>query len=110
MALMPDFISEAYKKAPLVLFIVPVVYSIANGSFKKAFWFTWVTWSIVIFLNGLFIPSMAVLFEKATGEVADYDGFGFILGLMVGWLPGLIFASGGEFIHNVLYNIFKKER
>jgi hypothetical protein len=84
------------------LFFIPLVYCVYKGDFKKGFRFTWIIWIIVLFVNGMFVPYFAELTAKATGEPVDYDGFGFILGFFVGWLPGLIIAPIGCFIHNLI--------
>ena len=85
----------------LLLFIVLLGYCIYKGNFKKGFWFTWIVWIAVVFVYGIFVPAIATLTAKVTGEPVDYDGFGFILGLFIGWLPALVLASFGGFIHNL---------
>lgn len=87
----------------VLLFAVPLIYSIWKGNFKKAFWFTWIVWSVVVFVYGMFVPAIAHITEKATGEPADWDGFGFIIGIWIGWLPGLILAPIGCFIHDLVF-------
>jgi membrane protease YdiL (CAAX protease family) len=87
-----------------LLFVVPFIYSVWKGNFKKGFWFTWIVWSVVIFVYGMFVPAIAHLTEKATGEMVDSDGcFGDVIGIFIGWLPGLIIAPLGCFLHNLLF-------
>jgi hypothetical protein len=76
----------------LLLFVLPIVYSIYRGNWSKSFRFTWFIWAVVISVFGIFVPAIATLREKATGAPANFDGFGFIIGIVVGWLPGLIIA------------------
>lgn len=92
----------------ILLFIVPSGYCLFKGKFKKGFRFTWIVWSIVIFIYGIFLPGIAILSEKATGEHSDIDGGGFFfcIGIAAGWLPGLIFASVGVLIHKIFMNLF----
>ncbi|MEN6308658.1 MAG: hypothetical protein ABFD91_12980 [Anaerohalosphaeraceae bacterium] len=87
----------------VLLFAVPLIYSIWKGNFKKTFWFTWILWSVLGFLFGLFIPAITSLEAKATGEPWDFDGGGLGLGIFIGWLPGLILAPLGCFIHNLMF-------
>jgi len=93
----------------VLLFVVPFGYCLFKGNFKKGFWFTWIVWGIVVFIYGVFVPGIANLTAKVTGKPVDYDGFGFILGFIGGWSPCLIFASIGEFFHNVFMNIFVRK-
>lgn len=85
----------------VILFFVPFVYSICKGNFKKSFWFTWIVWSVVIFIYGIF--NLGPLIEKATGERPDIACGGFVFGIVLGWLPGLILSSLGCFIHGLLF-------
>ena len=87
----------------VLLFVVPFIYSVWKGNFKRSFWFTWIVWSVVVFVYGIFVPAIAHLTEKATGEPVDFDGCGFLLGISIGWLPGLILAPLGCFLHNLLF-------
>ena len=85
----------------VLLFILPLIYCIYKGNFKKGFWFTWIVWSVVIFIYGITLPAIAVITEKATGIHADISCGGFVLGVFFGWLPALIISSLGGFIHNL---------
>jgi hypothetical protein len=88
----------------VLLFAVPLVYSIWKGNFKRSFWFTWIVWSVAIFIYGMFLPAIFYLTEKATGKpVVDFDGFVFLTGIFIGWLPGLILALLGCFIHGLVF-------
>ena len=86
----------------VLLFLVPLGYCIYKGDFKKGFWFTWIIWILVIFFYGMFVPQIAYLTAKVTGEPVDFDRGGFILGFFFGWLPGLTIAPIGCFIHNLI--------
>jgi len=81
-----------------------------KGNFKKGFWFTWIVWSIVIFIYGIFIPGIAKLSEKATGEYSEVAGGGFLFGIFAGWFPGLIFASVGVLLHKIFMNVFIRKK
>lgn len=87
----------------LLLFVLPVIYSIWRGNWTKSFRFTWFVWVVVIFVFGILAPALANLTEKLTGEPADVGGFGFIGGIVIGWLPGIIFASIGTWVHGLIW-------
>jgi len=89
--------------ALILLFAVPFIYSVWKGNFKRCFWFTWIVWGVVIFIYGLFFPAIAILRAKVTGEPVDFDGFGFVLGIFIGWVPGLILAPLGCFFHDMFF-------
>lgn len=92
----------------VLLFVVPFLYCVTNGNFKKGFWFTWIVWSVVVFLFGISLPYWAEIRERATGEPTDIMCGGFVLGILTGWLPGLMFAYVGKFLHNILVKLFLK--
>jgi uncharacterized membrane protein YqaE (UPF0057 family) len=94
----------------VLLFVVPFGYCLLIGNLKKGFWFTWIVWSVVIFVFGMLLPTLAVLRERATGTQSDIMCGGFVLGILTGWLPGLIFASIGEIFHNVFVKILSKNK
>jgi hypothetical protein len=85
-----------------LLFVVPFIYSVWKGNFKRCFWFTWIVWSVVVFVYGIFNPAIAHIVEKATGESPDISCGGFVFGIVLGWLPGLIIAPLGCFLHDLL--------
>ncbi|MHC4638119.1 MAG: hypothetical protein ACYTBV_11560 [Planctomycetota bacterium] len=87
----------------VLLFVIPLVYCTCKGDFKKGFWFTWIVWIAVIFIYGIFLPTIGYLQEKATGEAPDIACGGFVLGVVWGWLPGLVLASIGWTIHKIFF-------
>ena len=89
----------------MLLFLVPFGYCIYKGDFKKGFWFTWIMWSIVWVAYTFFLPSIGYITMKATDKTPDISisCVGFMLGMFVGWLPALILASFGGFIHNIFF-------
>ena len=91
-----------------LLFVIPAGYCLFKGNFKKGFWFTWIVWSVVIFIYGIFIPGIAILSEKATGEFSEVSGCGFLFGIAAGWMTGLIFASVGVLLHKIFISLFRK--
>ena len=85
----------------LLLFFVPLIYCIRKGSFKGGFYFTWIVWIVVFFVYGIFIPAIARLVEKATGEYPDATGLTLVFGFLGGWLPALIISLFGSFVHKL---------
>ncbi len=87
----------------VLLLIIPLIYSIYKGNIKKVFLLTWIIWSIVFFIYGIFIPTFARLVEKATGEYPDVTCATIIIGILIGWFPALIISYLGKTIHNILH-------
>ena len=62
----------------------------------------------MLFFNGLFLPAIAILTEKATGTLPDISCGGFVLGVVSGWLPALLLASMGRIAHNLFFRNNRK--
>jgi len=82
----------------VLLLGVPLGYCLWARNFCRGFWVTWIIWICVWFIMGILITRWALLVEKATG---DYPDCGMactmpLLGLVAGWLPGLMFGAVGE--------------
>lgn len=92
----------------VLLVAMPFGYCVIRGHFKKGFWFTWIVWSVVIFVFGMLLPALGALREKVTGQQPDMMCGGFVLGILTGWLPGLVFSFVGKFLHNIFMKSFLK--
>ena len=75
-----------------LLLFVPLGYVIFVRDPWKSFKFTWLTWTVVWFVWGICFPMIARLTERVTGSYPDYDGFIYLTGLGMGWVPGLFCA------------------
>lgn len=93
----------------LLLFALPLAYSIKKDNWDKSFLFTWAVWAIVLFIFGILTPALAKIREQLTGEHTDIQPFGFIAGIVMGWLPGLILPPTGSLIR-ILLKKFKQFR
>ena len=93
----------------VLLFIVPLIYTIIKGRFKKGFIFTWAVWAIVCFIFGLLMPLMANITEKAavSQELDVPPLVTALLGILIGWWPALLIASFGIFIRFIIDIIIK---
>jgi hypothetical protein len=79
----------------LMLIIVPLLYCMKKRCFLKVFLFTWAFWAIGWFVYGFFVPAFWVIHERATGNPQDMDGFAILIGIVVGWIPGIVFGCLG---------------
>ncbi len=73
---------------------------------------TWLIW----ILYGFSIPAQAKLYHMLTGEHSDFNGTAFLGGVLFGWFPGLVIASIGPFVYDLIrlikkmiVKIFKQE-
>jgi len=78
----------------LSLIIVPLVYCMKKRCFLKVFLFTWAFWAVGWFVYGFFLPLFATIHYRATGY-ADINGFAILIGIVGGWIPGIIFGFLG---------------
>jgi len=93
----------------VLLFVVPLAYSIIKGGTDKSFKLTWIIWAVVLAVFGLSMPYIVHLSEKAGYAPADSDGTAMGIGILFGWLPGLLFAWIGKWI-NYWYTMFMMKR
>jgi len=91
----------------IALFLIPLVYAVYSRDYKKTFRFTWIIWSIALFFWELFLPGYASIMMKATGRTPDIMIAVPLLfvGVLIGWLPGLIFGAIAKVIHGTERNI-----
>jgi hypothetical protein len=76
--------------------VVPFVYVVVTGKFKKGVCLTWGLWILVTALIGIMSPTTAFLINSIYGTNPDFDGtgiFGGLIGLFWGWFPGLLISS-----------------
>jgi MFS family permease len=90
-----------------ILFILPLCYTLIKSNFRKGFYFTWGTWAITFVIIGILGPAIAKLIEKATGEPPDLTCGAFALGIIMGWLPGLLIVLVSFVIKSSISHIKK---
>lgn len=87
----------------ILLFVLPLAYSIAKNGTEKTVRFTWFMWAIVWTIFTLSMPGIVQLHENAGYPVGNSDPVGEMgFAVVFGWLPGLLFAGIGKGV-NYLY-------
>ena len=80
----------------VLLFVLPLAYSIIKGGTDKSFKLTWFIWAFVLTVFGLSMPYINQLSEKMGNPPRDSDSNAVVIGIFFGWLPALLFAWIGK--------------
>ena len=88
----------------VILVVVPLILSMGKMSYWRCFWITWAIWVVAwLLFDAGFIPWWADEIYRTTGRgINTGNSICFPLGLLLGWIPGLVIPKIGGVIRRWL--------